>query len=219
MTQPGILPCIENGVFPAISINKDVLFINIAISDSVSLKVNFWTGRYPGKTTPPNLLIAAAIPYYTPYGERGTRLRMWKIKSQDAGPRHGESHSVASDSLWPHGLYSPLNSPGQNTGVGSPSLLQGIFPTQGLNPGLPHCQQILYQLSHKGSSRILEWIAYPFSSGSSQPRNRTGVSCIAGGFFTRWAMRPQITGMHMQGMMSVRPDSCIFPRIEKCQVL
>ena len=56
-----------------------------------------------------------------------------------------------SDSLWHHGLYSPWKSPGQNTGVGSLSLLQGIFPTQGLNPGLPHCRQILYQLSHKGS--------------------------------------------------------------------
>ena len=53
--------------------------------------------------------------------------------------------------LQPHGLYSPWNSPGQNTGVGSLSLLQGTFPTQGLNPGLPHCRQILYQLSHKGS--------------------------------------------------------------------
>ena len=63
------------------------------------------------------------------------------------------------------------------------SLLQGIFPTQGSNPGLLHCRQILYQLNHKGSPGILEWIAYPFSSGSSQPRNRTGVSCIAGGFF------------------------------------
>ena len=69
------------------------------------------------------------------------------------------------------------------------SLLQGIFPTQGLNPGLPHCGQILYQLSHKGSPRILEWAAYPLSSGSSQLRNRTGVSCIAGRFFTNWAMR------------------------------
>ena len=49
-----------------------------------------------------------------------------------------ESHSVMSDSLWPHGLYSSWNSPGQNTGVGSCSLLQGIFPTQGSNPGLPH---------------------------------------------------------------------------------
>ena len=51
----------------------------------------------------------------------------------------------------PHGLYSLWDSPGQNTGVGSCSLLQGIFPTQGLNPGLPHCRRILYQLSHQGS--------------------------------------------------------------------
>ena len=64
-----------------------------------------------------------------------------------------------------------MNSPGQNTGVGSLSFLQGIFPTQGLNPGLPHCRQIPYQLSHKGSPRILEWVAYPFSDGTSQPRN------------------------------------------------
>ena len=62
-----------------------------------------------------------------------------------------ESHSVTSDSLWPYGLYSPWNSPGQNTGVGSHSLLQGIFPTRGSNSGLPHCRCILYQLSHKGS--------------------------------------------------------------------
>ena len=68
-----------------------------------------------------------------------------------------------SDSLRPHGLYSPRNSPGQNTGVDCHALLQGIFLTQGLNPGLPHCRQILYQLSHQGSPRILEWVAYPFS--------------------------------------------------------
>ena len=98
-------------------------------------------------------------------------------------------HSVMSDSLWPHGLFSPWNSPGQNTRVGSLSLLQGIFPTQGPNPGLPHCRQILYQLSHRESPRILEWVAYLSSSGSSQPRNWTGVSCIAGRFFTNWAIR------------------------------
>ena len=91
-------------------------------------------------------------------------------------------------------LYDPMDytvhdSPGQNTGVGSLFLLQGTFPTQGLNPGLPHCRWILYQLSHKGSPRILEWVAYPFSSRSSWPRNRIRVSCIVGGFFTNWAMR------------------------------
>ena len=51
-----------------------------------------------------------------------------------------------SDSLQPHGLYSPWDSPGQNTGVGCLSLLQGFFLTQGSNPGLPHCRRIIYQL-------------------------------------------------------------------------
>ena len=100
-----------------------------------------------------------------------------------------ESSSVVPDSLRPHGLYSLWDSPGQNTGVGSLCLLQGIFPTQGLNPGLPHCRRSLYQLSHKGSPRILDWVAYPFSRGSSRPRSWTGVSCIAGRFFTSWATR------------------------------
>ena len=50
--------------------------------------------------------------------------------------------SVTPNFLWPHGLYSPLNSPGQKTGVGSLFLLQGIFPTQGLDPGLPHCRGV-----------------------------------------------------------------------------
>ena len=50
--------------------------------------------------------------------------------------------------------YSPWNSPGHNAGVGSHSLLQGIFPTQGSNPSLPHCRRILYPLSHQGSQVI-----------------------------------------------------------------
>ena len=121
---------------------------------------------------------------------------LWKVGS--------ESRSVVSDSLQLIGLRSPWNPPGQstgvgslsllqgieprsptlqvhslsaepqrkpnNTGVGDLSLLQGIFPTQGSNPGLPHCRCILYQLSHQGSPRILEWVVSPFSRGSSQPR-------------------------------------------------
>ena len=64
------------------------------------------------------------------------------------------SCSVMSDSLRPHGLWPtrllcPWDSPGKNTGVGCHSLLQGIFLTQGLNLGLPHCRQILYHLSHQ----------------------------------------------------------------------
>ena len=95
-----------------------------------------------------------------------------------------------SNSLQPHGLYAVH-------GIFQARILEWvafpfsreIFPTQGLNPGLPHCRQILYQLSHKGSPRILEWVAYPFFSRSSWPRNQTGVSCIAGRFFTNSAIR------------------------------
>ena len=100
-----------------------------------------------------------------------------------------ESPSVESDSLQPHGLHSPWNSPGQNMRVGSCSLLQGIFPTLGLNSGFLHSRQILYQLSPQARAQILEWVAYPFSSRSFQPRNRTRVSSIAGRFFTSWATR------------------------------
>ena len=66
---------------------------------------------------------------------------------------------------------------------------RGIFPTQESNLSHPHFRRILYQLSHEGSPRILEWVAYPFSSGSSRPKNQTRVSCIAGRFFTNWAIR------------------------------
>ena len=85
------------------------------------------------------------------------------------GKKRRESCSVVSNSLQPHRLYSPWNSPGQNIGVGSLSLLQGIFPNQGSNPGLPHCRRVLYQLSHKGSPRILEWVAFPFSRHLPNP--------------------------------------------------
>ena len=120
-----------------------------------------------------------------------------------------------SDSLRPHGLYSIWYSPGQNTGVGSFSLLQGIFPTQGSNLGLllwpsgsllltppvvriesespwvtsDFCDPMDYTVYGILQARILEWVAFPFSSGSSQPRDQTRISCIAGGFFTNWATR------------------------------
>ena len=88
---------------------------------------------------------------------KGSRLRLCSemgakpYRAFSAGPEksESESHSVVSDSLRPHGLHSSRNSLVQHTGVSSLSLLQGIFPTQRLNPGLLHCRQILYQLSHK----------------------------------------------------------------------
>ena len=72
-----------------------------------------------------------------------------------------------SSSLQPHGLYGPWNSPGQSTEVGNLSFLQGIFPTQGLNPGLPHCRQILYQLSTKEAQEY--WSGLPFPSPADLP--------------------------------------------------
>ena len=98
----------------------------------------------------------------------------WRIRGmgEPGGLPSKRSHRVGhdlSDLAAAVAAYIPWNSPGQNTGVGSLSL--GIFPTQGSNPGLLHCKQILYQLSHKGSPGILEWVAYPFSRRSSLPRN------------------------------------------------
>ena len=119
-------------------------------------------------------------------------------------------------------LFDPMNcstsgssvhgdSPGKSTGVGCHALLQEIFPTQGSNPGLLHCRLILYCLSHQGSPRILEWVAYSFSRGSSQPRNRTGVSCIPSGFLTSWATREaQLTFMKKVKMLVAQ--SCLTLR-------
>jgi len=91
------------------------------------------------------------------------------------------SHSVVSNSLQPQGLQPsrflwPWGFSRQEYSVGCHVLLQGIFPTQGSNPGLPNYRWILYQLSHQGNPRILEWVAYPFSKGTSPPRNRSRVS-------------------------------------------
>ena len=72
---------------------------------------------------------------------------------------------------------------------GLPCPPPGGIPNPGIKSGLPHCRWILYHLSHQGSPRILQWVAYSFSSGTSQPRNQTGVSCVAGEFFTNWATR------------------------------
>ena len=108
---------------------------------------------------------------------------MWKWSES-------ESHLVVSDSFQSHGLLhgSPWILQARILECVAIPFSQGIFPTQRSNPGLLHCRQILCQLNHQGSPRILEWVAYPFWSRSSQPKNRTGVSCIADGFSTSWAI-------------------------------
>ena len=114
-------------------------------------------------------------PRWKPFKNKQTKETKFSVQclAQEV-KSESESHSVGSDSLRPHGPYSPWNFPGQNTGVGSLSLLQEIFPIQGSNPGFLYSWWILCQLSHKGRPRILVCVAYPFSSGSFRPRNRTG---------------------------------------------
>ena len=87
------------------------------------------------------------------------------------------------------GSSVPGDSPGKTIGVGCHALLQGIFLTQGLNPRLLHCRGSLHYLSHQGSPRILDWVAYPFTTATFRLRNQTRVSCIAGWCFTSWATR------------------------------
>ena len=118
--------------------------------------------------------------------------------------------SIVCNSWGPHGLYSPWNSLGQNTGVGSHSLLQGTFPTQGLNPGLPKCRQILYQLSHQGSPRIMERVVYPFSSRSSWPRNQTRVSALqADSLLSELPRKP----LEVKGSLSVFMYMFFYPSL------
>ena len=91
----------------------------------------------------------------------------------------------------------PWNSPGQNTGVGIlPFLSPGDFPNLGTEPGSPTLQADSLPAESQGRPGTLEWVAYPFSRGSSQPRNRTRVFCIAGGFFTNWAIREARINRH-----------------------
>ena len=85
--------------------------------------------------------------------------------------------------LWPYELqptrlFCPWDSPGKNTGVGSLSLLQGIFPTQGSNPGLLHCRRILYHLCHQESPRILERVAYPSPGNLPDPGIELGAPVL-----------------------------------------
>ena len=102
------------------------------------------------------------------------------------------SHSVPSNSLRPHGLQParilcPWDSPGKNTGVGCQFHLQGIFPTQGSNPGFLHCRLILLTTKPPGKSKNTGVSSLSLLWGPCWPRNRTRDSCMVGRFFTSWA--------------------------------
>ena len=118
-----------------------------------------------------------------------------------------------SNSLRPHGLYSQsmeFSKPEYWSGYPFPS--PGDIPNPGIEPRSPHCRQILYQLSQKGSPRILEWVAYLCSRGSSRHRNRTRVFCIAGGFFTSWATREAHSNPWIQ---SKQPSPWLGPNLSE----
>ena len=117
--------------------------------------------RYLEEERPPTLSLVSAARYF-PFKKQRFLRRDLRTQSYCAW-KGSKSHSVVPDSLRPHGLCSQLNFPGQNTGVGSLSLLQRIFPTQRLNSGLLHCRRILYQLSYQGSPPLEKRMADHFS--------------------------------------------------------
>ena len=143
----------------------------------LNIAVCTWPSQSPSLSLPPGNHVS----FLSLWVREQVLKEFWTL-----GKSESESLSVVSDSLWPHGLYSPWNSPGQNIGVGSLSLLQGIFPTQGSNPGLPHCRQILFfflqadslPAEPQGSPRILEWVAYPFSSRFPEPGIKSGSPAL-----------------------------------------
>ena len=143
---------------------------------------------------------------YTDFRENGF-LTVSKMSFHLLMLRAKATCSVNYSSVFSSEHLSPFNlslffdevSSSKNAGVRCHALLQGIFPIQGLNPALPHCRQILYCLSHQRSPRKLEWVAYPFFKGSSRPRNRTGVSCIARGFFSAELPGQPFTKSYLNG--------------------
>ena len=151
-------------------------------------------GRPPAPPPPVAFALIWSFPKFLP-----SKLHMplpWHItEAAQAAPRmlhihfhyfESVSRSAVSDSLPPHGLQPsrllcPQNSPGKNTGVGSNSLLQGTFLTQGWNRGLLHCRWILYWLSHQGTLLSLCSVQFSCSvvSNSSQPHRLTSASLQA----------------------------------------
>ena len=125
-----------------------------------------------------------------------------------------------SDSLQPHGLYSPWNSPGQNTGVGSQSLLQGIFATQGSNPGLPHCKWILYQLSQEESqqgqltnTKDNSWFGGRLTSVSVPYTPRVLIHILKTAQKASWTVKASVQQLHIPGYGAAanQEPRCVCP--------
>ena len=121
----------------------------------------------------------------------------------DTVASESEGSSVISDSFQSHGLYSPWNSPGQNTGVGSLSFLQGIFPTQGLNPGLPHCRRILYQLRFFSHASGVQHTGQSYQCWK--------LRCAEGNWIQMWVTMPRKEGEMFIGL--TRPWGFYSPSV------
>ena len=130
--------------------------------------------------------------YSFPYGKT-----MGRDSDTEVGNCESDGCSVESDSWQPHGLYSPWNSPGQNTGVSSLSLLQEFFPTQGSNPALPHCRRFLYQLRHKGGPRELQRILI-----HPTPRRK--------GVWVNWEIRVDIYTLLIQCIKQITSENLLY---------
>ena len=132
----------------SLSVYSFILSISVVLTRPITSPCNRFLSHFPWALTPCTRLLSPASSRYLLFLATLNWLEIDLFQKS-------ESCSVVFASLW----HSPWNAPGQNTKVGSLSLLQGIFPTQESNPGppLPHCRRIiLYQLSHQGSPRILE---------------------------------------------------------------
>ena len=118
-----------------------------------------------------------------------------------------ESHSVVSDSLWPHGLLCPWNSPGKNMGVGCYFLLQRIFPTQGFKLGLLNYRWTLYQLSHQDTTKYLFMNVHSSSILNSQKVETTQMATSRWfnkknyGIYMQWSFIQPLKGMKYRYML------------------
>ena len=128
-----------------------------------------------------------------------------KVKSWSSSSRGSVSHSVVSDSLWPRGLWParllrPWDSPGKSTGVDCHSLLQGIFPTQGSNPGHLNCRQILYRLSYRKDQ-------VAFSSAQSLSRVRLFATPWIAAHQASLSITNSRSSLRLKSIESVMPSS------------
>ena len=140
----------------------------------------------PGEYSPSGLQLRASLKSQNTHllGSSRHLQSLWKGWGAH---NESESRSVVSNSCTVPWTVQSMEFSRPEYWSGLPFPSPGDLPNPGMEPKSLSLQAD--QLSHKGSPRILEWIAYPFSRGSSRPRNRTGVSCIAGGFFTNRASR------------------------------